>query len=432
MFKTGSRPLALSVTGLISLLLVYSFYIYPNFNLSVSFQLRLVKINRNEKASPIEEFKLNHRKILTSLRPAKFVYVVPNLGGYGNKVIQIISAFTTALITDSAVVINMTHLSDYIEEPLFNCFQTGLNSTNELNYLFNSSQTFLLPKSTRIAWKSVKNVSDLYLKLPSNFTRFVFDSMCSLYFELACNRDYYSKFLYYGLVREATIQKATRMWNILDQLDLKHLPPKMNQLAIDVLYQTGFEVAHNIMKLFWIPKPIILNKVAQFQADHFKRYFMIGMQIRTEFIELRDVGVFIQCANQIEKQLSRPVRWYVSCDRVEMLEQLVRLFPNKIVHGEGLIAHVSADPSGYERVFLDIELLSRCDELILTGGSTFGFTSNQVHLFSIKSLLISYLYLIGSLKNGRFPMIVNGKRNTTRCERFKFSRPGGTITYMLI
>ena len=38
--------------------------------------------------------------------------------------------------------------------------------------------------------------------------------------------------------------------------------------------------------------------------------------------------------------------------------------------------HISDDPNGYYRTFLDVELLSKVnDELIITGGSTFGFVA---------------------------------------------------------
>lgn len=366
------KKLLVSIAVIILLLL-------PFYSINVNKSSDVSKLYMVEEASPIEEFKENHRKIITSLKPAKFVYVVPPYAGYGNQLIQIINAFVVALITDSAVVLNnMTHLSHFVEEPLFNCFQTNQASSNELSYLYQYNQTYLVPASTENTLKPNKNVSSLMLDLPTNYSRFVIQSALSVYFEIASNRNYYEKFLRYRLVKLETIQKARKMWNIIDQLEIKNLPLGMNDIAIDVLYQTGFELAHNIIKHFWKPKKFILKKAAKFEAKHFKGFFVIGVQIRTEFLDLEDLSMFIKCAHKIEKEIVRidkPVKWYISCDNPKRLDELVRQYPNKIIHANGKIGHVVYDLSAYERVFLDIELLSRCDELILTGYSTFGFTS---------------------------------------------------------
>ena len=73
----------------------------------------------------------------------------------------------------------------------------------------------------------------------------------------------------------------------------------------------------------------------------------------------------------INKTKSKKVRWYVTSDSTNVIENLVQKYGNKVITGRGRIDHVEKN-SGYERAILDIELLSWCDELILTGGSTFG------------------------------------------------------------
>ena len=56
------------------------------------------------------------------------------------------------------------------------------------------------------------------------------------------------------------------------------------------------------------------------------------------------------------------------------------------------------DPAGYEKAIIDVELLSRCDELIITGGSTFGF--------------------IAGMKSLKMPYYVNGFDNDMKsCRR---------------
>lgn len=359
-------------------LILLAYNIYFNWEASVGLVYKISSIySQDDPASRIEKFRQNHKRIVTSLSPPKFTYVIPDTGGYGNKLIQIISAFTVALITDSAVIINVTDIGKYVDEPLFDCFQTEQNVSNVLNYLHEPNQTFWMPKSSLISWLPEKRIADLYMQVPTNKTRFIFDGMCSLFFELACNRSYYDKFLYYGLVKPETIQKARDTWSRLDKLDLKKLNKSMNNEAIDALYRPGFELASNIMNIFWKPNQHVLEVIEKFQKTHFSGYYVIGMQFRFENMHWNETQLFWECAYYIEaiNNPERPVRWYISTDRPENVDKLVKTHPGKIIHGEGRIAHVAGDPSGYIRVFLDTELMSRCDELIVSGGSTFGLAS---------------------------------------------------------
>jgi hypothetical protein len=94
----------------------------------------------------------------------------------------------------------------------------------------------------------------------------------------------------------------------------------------------------------------------------------------------------------------------VLSDDEENLKRVEAMYPDKVIHAEGKISHVSKSAVGYERALLDIELLSRCDEIVVTGGSTFGFA--------------------GSLRSGRYPWYVNGRQHAKTCKMFKFSEPG--------
>ncbi len=72
------------------------------------------------------------------------------------------------------------------------------------------------------------------------------------------------------------------------------------------------------------------------------------------------------------KSKYKGVKWYISSDSSDVLNKLVKEFPNKIIIGNGLMGHVEEDPNAYERAILDVELMSRCNELVVTGGTTFG------------------------------------------------------------
>jgi hypothetical protein len=52
---------------------------------------------------------------------------------------------------------------------------------------------------------------------------------------------------------------------------------------------------------------------------------------------------------------------------------------------------------------MDVELLSKCDEIIVTGGSTFGF--------------------IAAIKARKMPFYVNGNSSMEYCEQMKLNRP---------
>ena len=88
---------------------------------------------------------------------------------------------------------------------------------------------------------------------------------------------------------------------------------------------------------------------------------------------------FINCAKTIESNIVKSssknykgVKWYLSTDKQSVSNKLTRKFPSKIIIGDGIIGHISTNENSYQRTILDNEMLSRCDELIVTAGSTFG------------------------------------------------------------
>lgn len=100
------------------------------------------------------------------------------------------------------------------------------------------------------------------------------------------------------------------------------------------------------------------------------------------------------------------MKWYVSSDSWKVLLILEKKFKDKIILGEGKLGHTTHFPDTYSRTILDSELLSKCDQIIVTGGSSFGF--------------------VAALKAGRLPYFIEGRMNITngsKCERMKLSRP---------
>lgn len=126
-----------------------------------------------------------------------------------------------------------------------------------------------------------------------------------------------------------------------------------------------------------------------------------------------DVQIFINCALEIENDNkinigNRKVKWFISTDENAQIERLLKRYSDKILTGEGKIGHVSFESDAYERTILDIELLSNCNETILTGGSTFGF--------------------IGSLKSQKLPYFVEGRKSSNRCKLLNLHAPARTPT----
>lgn len=211
---------------------------------------------------------------------------------------------------------------------------------------------------------------------------------------MALNQSFWPTFQAYDLVSDETLNQAGRI--------LKKGRLRNTAYTINVLWRVGFEFAHNVLKTFWTPNAHLQKHVDYYYKKYFKGYFMIGMQLR-DYLNWQDYLIVFECANDIESILKVPVKWYVSADSNDLLMKIKNMFGDKIVHSNGSIAHIDINPDGYLRALIDIELLAKCDELIISGGSTFG--------------------LLAFLRSGEYPLFVNGRRNANKCERFSFANP---------
>lgn len=123
-----------------------------------------------------------------------------------------------------------------------------------------------------------------------------------------------------------------------------------------------------------------------------------------------------------------PVKWYLSSDSWKAIGMLKTKFEERIVLGKGNLGHTTHFPDTYTRTILDNELLSKCNEIIVTGGSSFGF--------------------VAALKTGRLPFFIEGRRKKSpaasnqttqnspdnllddtgdQCQRMRLSRPPKNI-----
>jgi len=181
------------------------------------------------------------------------------------------------------------------------------------------------------------------------------------------------------------------------------------------LFQVGFEVGGNVLNRFWIPNEQIKKDKEKYLNEIFKSHIVIGIQLRFFYLDENgdDILKFIDCAKHIEKEFllrnkslnENSFKWFITGDSQENLDKILKMFPNKAFStNEYHLGHVDEDKQGYYRAILDIELLSQTNELVLTGGSTYGW--------------------IAAMKMLKLPFYVNGKDSTMKkCLRHNFSQP---------
>jgi hypothetical protein len=124
------------------------------------------------------------------------------------------------------------------------------------------------------------------------------------------------------------------------------------------------------------------------------------MQLRFVYLYWDDVFAFFECAKRIEQRVTnKRVKWFETADDAENIERMRKMYPCKMITTSGKIAHIQNDTSGYERALIDIELLARADETIITGGSTFGyFIKTLAIIFEIHTdLILLFIFYFNNL-----------------------------------
>ena len=311
----------------------------------------------------------------------------PN-AGYANRIYSFLTSLLAAILTDSAILVSWNfgsseNIGKYIDTPFENIFCTN-QEYNELRKRFlnqkNSSSCALKPIQ---AAKIVKNLSLVtQARIETNCLIYFFDNLRPTFMEFTCNEIYFEKLVYYNLVSDETINSAKQALlntSELDASDKQH-----------ALFKVGYEVGGNLLNQIWLPKAPIKNMIDFYVDKEFKNNFVIGIQLRYHYLnKIMDVYKFIECAIQIENEYKKEsriknFRWFIASDSQENLNEIFKYYPKKAFTANGTIKHVNNDPTGYDKAIIDVELLSRCDEMIITSGSTFGFIA------SMKSLKMPY------------------------------------------
>lgn len=182
--------------------------------------------------------------------------------------------------------------------------------------------------------------------------------------------------------------------------NLTHYEPKIN-----ALYQVGFELAHKILSSFWTPSSYLQSLIDYHIDKYFTNYYVIGVQLELGLFQSSwndTKQLVIECVETVRKanQVSlNDVKPFLLTSRVEFLDWLE----------ETSFDFIRIDKSVYDsqmsrnhwlKETLGLELLARSNEMIISGGSIFGFAA--------------------SIRSGRFAWSMD-LSSKNRCQMFNFA-----------
>ena len=218
------------------------------------------------------------------------------------------------------------------------------------------------------------------------------------FFALCSNPKYYEKLYNYGLVEREVIDLAFERAN-----NSKYT----NEEQLRAVLQVGYDVGSTLLNKYWQYEDFLQERIDQLVESYFEDYYVIGFQMRTEFFDY-DKGsrFFLECALDIERQWlledkNIKVKWFIASDHSDLARLINEVYFDKVI----LIEETGID--GESRRIIDIELLSRCNEMIITGSSTFGF--------------------LAAIKSGKLPYAIDAGWaegvNLTSCKRTDLAHP---------
>lgn len=342
-------------------------------------------LNDNAQKIKYEQDPLDdYIKLHNSNRKRKFFKIVSCRDirpGYANKIYNVLSALIIAILTDSSFYLIWPEIEQFVQPPLCDVFhQPKLIKPIKISVITSNS------------WGFRKNITGLINKKLPNVSHSIFNSNKAYFFYLTSNPIFYPKLLGYKLVKRKTIESAK---TALSQMS-KNVEPFLT---------IGFEVGHRLIQKFWKLNANFNRIIEDFYNKKFRGFFIIGIQIRTQFLKRNDSDLksFINCALQIEKMVSNNLtfKWFLTSDSGKALKKITKIYPNKTIIGKGAIGHILWNKNAYFRTVMDSELLAKSDEIIITGGSTFGFVS--------------------SIRKGKLPFYIDGIDSNYPCKRMNFS-----------
>jgi hypothetical protein len=330
--------------------------------------------------------------------------------GYGNRLYSLLSSLVIGILTKSQLVVRWHEIEAYVDLPI-NIFYNNLTQNQGLEKE-DFKKKFHQAKSIQ-SWWTIKKIDPLMkTHLPENALRYLFTEIGPYFMELCSNPKYFSKFVYYNLVTNETVNLALK---VISNNKSTEIEKQEN------IFKVGFEVGGNLLNRFWRPNKSIQKDVEIFFEKYFRNNFVIGFQLRYHYLNKNDTKKFIHCAHDIEKKyLSKKskstkiisFKWFIASDSQNEINNLLKINSNKtFTTNQYSLGHIAHDKQSFYRAMLDVELLSLCNEIIVTGGSTFGW--------------------VAAMKSLKLPLFINGQNRMDKCLRSKLSEPpsGGKGPY---
>ena len=331
------------------------------------------------------------------------------VNGYGNRMYSILTSFVIAILTDRALIIKWESMHPYIKEPFNMTFYNFTGLQNEFNVDYKMNEVYNFTWSTN-NWRINKTLNELVkTTIPDDKKRIYYHLVDAQFFSICSNPIYYEKLYETGLVERETIDAAS----VILTDDKADEPTKVEKML-----RVGFEVGGNLLRNYWQTTDNFSTQVNYYYENFFKGHFVIGIQVRMEFLQGTDpYDVFVRCALGVEDQLAiaaepidpKTIRWFVTSDSQDIMDQIDKKFPGKLIRVNGTVGHMHSNDKAIAKTLLDNELLSMSQEIIMTGASSYGF--------------------LAAMKSARLPLFVRGAPNQTQCQRATLYRPPTRLGY---
>ena len=345
-----------------------------------------------------------HNRTMKSTSPEVIIYET-YYGAYANRLYGLLSSLMMAILLNKAFLVkDWWQVGIHTNIPLDNWDMMGPkwreNVTLEVsNVAYKTRELYELdfdcyhdPLKLR-PFEITSNIESIF-----PYTSYRVKTSCAIFMYLGRNPSHWDRFHELGLLRNQNLVLKALEYGISDAERFE----RVNQVA--------FHVAGQLLRVAWKPKPPLEALIERIAAE-FKGYRVIGLHIRTgnvtrrneAYLENKDIPRFFECAMQLGRSSEVNTKWFIATDNEEIKLRA------KFIHGDRIImvpmAPLHTDIRDSEESYLvamaDNELLSRCDAIVVTGGSTFGY--------------------IASLKSLNLPYYVNGFVNQSACLPMNFS-----------
>jgi hypothetical protein len=271
-------------------------------------------------------------------------------GGLGSRVDGIITAFSAAIVTDRAFLIHSHKPGCLADLYQFADPQLDWNATD-------STMQILSQNFSRVSWIDHLAIQQwkqnaLHELLP---TSVVFVT--------------YNMPFFYGVFQNFEVQTLVQ-------------EEGWNQFSPEDLYGC-------LWKYLLHPSPTLQNALDAF-FDEWQDYYIIGIQIRTggdgewqdpSRVPHSAADQFFQCAAQVETEVDRPTKWFITTDSQRVRSAAMQRWADKILSTNATIMHVDRpdakhwDNDGFFYTILEHAILTRSNHLIISR-STFGETAS--------------------------------------------------------